>query len=365
VNLRSVEPGFDTSNLLLMEVTLPETVYGSGESVSAFYNRVAERLAGGPGVLAVGAAERVPVEGSRFNPNRSVEIEGRPAEIGQTRAVDDIGVTSGYLETLGLPLRAGRLPGPTDGAAAPLVAVISEAVARRYWGAASPLGGRLRLGDEPAPDVWRTVVGIVGDVRNDDIDQPPPPIVYIPASQRPSREMTLMVRVNDDPLAHVTTARAAIGAVDPDVPVYDVESMEQLLLEDIQGSAVLSSLTTTFAMLALVLAAVGIYGMLAYVVAQRTREMAIRIAVGAQARDVVRNVLTSGLRAVAIGLVLGLAVSLPLASALRGVLYGVAATDPATYALVALVLLGSALLACLVPARRALRLDPVVALRAE
>jgi putative ABC transport system permease protein len=365
VNLRNVEPGFDTNNLLLMEVTLPETVYGSPETVSTFYDRVVERLAGSPGVLGAGAAERVPVEGSRFNPNRSLEIEGRPTAIGQTRSVDDIAVTPGYLETLALPLRAGRLPAPSDGTNAPLVAVISESAAKRYFDTASPLGARLRLGDEPSPDVWRTVVGVVGDVRNDDIDQPPPPIVYVPASQRPSREMTFMVRVIGDPLAHVTTARAAIAAYDADVPVYDVESMEQLLAEDIQGTSVLSSLTTTFGILALVLAAVGIYGMLAYVVAHRTREMAIRIAVGARSLDVIRHVVGGGLRFVVIGLVLGLAVSLPLANVLRGVLYGISASDPATYAVVAAVLIGSALLACLVPARRALRLDPVVALRAE
>jgi ABC-type antimicrobial peptide transport system permease subunit len=177
--------------------------------------------------------------------------------------------------------------------------------------------------------------------------------------------MTFMIRVNDDPISHVAAARAAVAAEDADLAVYGVQSMDQLIQEDLQGSAVLTSLTTTFAMLALALAAVGIYGMLAYVVAQRTREMAIRIALGAQAPDVVRHVLKGGLGAVAIGLVLGLAVSLPLASVLRGVLYGVSANDPATYALVALVLLGSALMACLVPARRALRLDPVVALRAD
>jgi putative ABC transport system permease protein len=365
VNLRSVEPGFDTSRLLLMEMALPGNAFASTGNVAAFYERVIQRLTASPGVVSAGAAERVPVEGSRLNPNRTIDIEGRPAVNGETRAVDDITVTAGYLETLGVRLREGRRFTNADGPTAPLVAVISETTARRFWGRASPVGSRLRLGDEPSPDDWRTVIGVVADVRNDDVDQPPPPHVYVPATQRLSREMVFMMRVSDDPLAHVAAARAAVAAEDADLPLYDVQSMDDLLREDLQGSAVLASMTTTFGVLALLLAAVGIYGMVAYTVAQRTREIAIRVAVGAQMRDVMRNVLGRGLRAVVMGLLIGLAGAMALAQVMTVVLYRVSPTDPVTYAFTAAVLLGAAALACLVPAHRALRLDPVVALRAD
>ena len=348
-----------------MEVALPENAYATTENAAAFYERVIERLAASPGVTGAGAAERVPVEGGRLNPNRTIEIEGRPAINGEARAVDDLTVTAGYLETLGVGLRDGRRFTPADSTAAPLVVVISETTAKRFWGAASPLGARMRLGDESSSNAWRTVVGVVGDVRNDDVDMPPPPSMYVPAAQRLSREMVFMVRVSDEPLSHVAAARAAVAAEDPDLPIYDIQSMDQLLQEDLQGSSVLVAMTTAFGALALLLAAVGIYGMVAYTVAQRTREIAVRIAVGAQRGDVMWKVLGRGLRAVSVGLVLGIMGSAALAQALTVVLYDVSPTDPLSYAFVSAVLLGAAALACLVPAQRALRLDPVVALRAE
>ena len=361
VNLRSIEPGFDTSNLLLLKVALPEA--DAIDGTTPFYDRVIGRLASSPGVVAAGAAERVPVEGSRFNPNRTIDLEGQPALSGETRAVDDIAVTAGYLETLGVPLREGRRLAPTDGRVAPLVAVISEATARRYWGQTSPIGTRVRLGDEPSPDAWRTVVGVVGDVRNDDIDMPPPPIVYLPVAQRPAGEMTFLIRTASDPLSYVATARAAVAAEDPDLPVYDIRSMDQLLFFDLQGPALISSMAGVFAGLALALAAIGIYGMVAYGVAQRTRELALRIAVGAQTRDVIRTVLARGLGAVLVGLVIGLAGALGVSRLMAVALYEVSPTDPLTYTIVIVTLLGAALLACVAPAVRVLRLDPLGALR--
>jgi predicted permease len=285
--------------------------------------------------------------------------------VGETRVVDDVAVTAGYLETLRVQLREGRLLARTDAAGAPLVAVISETTARRYWGQQSPVGARVRLGDETAPTAWRTVVGVVSDVRNDDVDSPPPPNVYLPAAQRPGREMTFMVRFTDDPLAHVTAARRAVAAEDPNLPVYNIRSMDQLLAEDLQGSRVLSSMTTVFGALALLLATVGIYGMVVYNVAQRTREIAIRIAVGARATDVVRHVLGRGMAPVLGGMAAGLIAALAVGRVLTIVLYGVSPADPSTYIGVGLVLLAATAAACAVPAQRIIRLDPVVALRRE
>jgi putative ABC transport system permease protein len=365
VNLRSVEPGFDTRNLLLMKVALPDADDGTAQNAAGFYDRVVERFKASPQVVSAGAAQRVPVEGDRLNPNRSMVIEGRPTSKGEARVVDDVAVTAGYLETLRVRLREGRLLTNTDGADAPLVAVISDTTARRYWRQTSPIGAHVRLGDEPSAIEWRTVVGVVSDVRNDDIDTPPPPNVYVPAAQRPAREMTFMIRVSDDPLTHVAAARAAVAAEDPNLPVYEIRSMDQLLVEDLQGTYVLSSMTIVFAALALLLATVGIYGMVAYNIAQRTREIAVRIAVGAQMHHIMRHVLGQGVGAVVAGMTIGLVMALAVSRVLRIVLYGVSPTDPSTYALVALVLGGAATLACAVPAQRIFGVDPVVALRHE
>jgi len=365
VNLRRVDPGFDTRNLLLMKVALPDTQDGVAPNAARFFERVVERVKASPGVVSAGAAQRVPVEGNRLNPNRNMVIEGRPTANGETRVVDDVAVTSGYLETMRLRLREGRLLTSSDGADAPLVAVISETTATRYWGRNSPIGAHLRLGDEPSSGAWRTVVGVVGDVRNDDIDTPPPPNVYLPAAQRPAGEMTFMVRVTDAPLSHVDAARSAVAAEDQNLPVFNLRSMDQLLAEDLRGTTVLSFMTTTFAALALLLATVGIYGMVAYNVAQRTREIALRIAVGARTHHVMRHVLGRGLTAVVAGMAIGLVVAVGVSRVLKIVLYGVSPGDPSTYAVVTLILLGAAMLACVVPAQRILRLNTVAALRHE
>jgi putative ABC transport system permease protein len=363
VNLWAVEPGFDTRNLLLMDVSLPEAVYSSPDAAARFYERVTARLAAAPAVVAAGAASRVPVRGSALNASRTMAVEGRPALGDEARSVDDQTVTAGYLEALGVPLRSGRLLTASDDAASPLVIVVSDTTARRFWGDMSPLGARVRLGDEESVDAWRTVVGVVGDIRNDDIDQPAPPYVFVPAAQRPVRAMTILLRSQGDPLAHVGPARAAVAADDPNLPVHGIQTMEQLLAEDLRGPAVLASLMGTLSGMALVLAAIGIYGMVAYAVAQRTREIAVRLALGARRRDVAGHVFGQGTGWVCSGLVLGLLAALGLSRLLAAVLYGVASTDPATYVSVAGLLAAVAALACLGPLARALRLSPIAALR--
>ena len=365
VNLWAVDPGFDTRNLLLMQVSLPDSAYNTTGTAAAFYDRVLNRLTTAPNVVAAGAASRVPVAGSRLNPSRTMIIEGRPPLNDETRSVDDLTVSAGYLEALRVPVRSGRLFTPADSSGVPLVVVIGDATARRLCGGTSPLGARVRLGDESSPEMWRTVIGVVGDIRNDDVDQPPPSTVYVPAPQRPVREMTFMVRTREDPLALVPAARAAVAAEDPDLPVYRVQTMEQLLAGDLRGPTVISSMAAVFATVALLLAAVGIYGLVAYGVAQRTREIAVRMAVGAQRRDVVRTVLAGGLQAVAAGLVLGLAGGVALSQAVSVVLYRVTPTALSTYLLVAGLLLTVTVLACLAPVQRVLRLDPIAALRHE
>ena len=364
--LQRIEPGFDTSNVLTLRVSLPEVRYGSDAGVAGFYDRALERLRSSHGVLEAGAGLRVPAAGSRYNPNRSVMIEGRPLVTGETLFAADLTITPGYLEALRIPVRAGRPLSGSDGIDAPLAVVISETMVRRYWNGSGEraLGARIRLGDEAAGR-WRTVVGIVGDVRNDDIDAPPLPMVYVPHGQRPAREMTIVLRTKGDPVAHVASARAAIAAVDAEQPVYEVKSMAQILEEDLRQSVVLIAIIGIFAGVALALAALGIYGVVSHAVAQRTHEIGVRMALGAALGDVIRLVVRQGLTPVVAGLAIGVAGGLGLSRLMAGILYGVTPTDPVTYAAVIGVLAAVACLACAIPARRAARIDPLLAIRSD
>jgi putative ABC transport system permease protein len=357
--------GFDPGHVLTLRVSLPEARYADGAAVTAFYEGVIDRLRSSPDVMDAGAGVRVPAAGSRYNPNRSVVIEGRPVQPDETLSAQDQTVMPGYLETLRIPLRAGRYLTRSDGAGAPLAVVISDTMARKYWGGASPIGSRIRLGDETSKDAWRTVVGVVGNVRNDDIDAPPVPQVYVPLAQRLRREMTIVLRTRGDPLEHVATARAAVEAIDADQPVYDVKPMEQILEEDLRDSVVVIAMASIFAAVALALAAIGIYGVVAQSVAQRTHEIGVRMALGAAVSDVFGLVVRQGLLPGVAGLALGIGGGLATARVFAGMLYGVTPTDPITYASAIALLVAVALVACMAPARRAARVDPLVALRYE
>lgn len=362
--LRQIRPGFDADHVLTLRVALPPARFGTEATVVAFFDRAIDRLRAVPGVVQVGATTRVPAAGSRFNPNRSLVIEGRAPGPTDTWFANDLTISPGYLETLRVPLRAGRGLADTDGTGAPLVVVVSETLVRQYLGGTSPLGARLRLGDEP-PSEWRTVVGVVGDVRNDDIDAPPLPLVYVPLAQRPFREMTLVMRTTLDPLAQVTAARSAMAEVDPEVPLYDVQTLAQVLNDDLRQTVVLVGLATLFGSIALLLAATGIYAVVAQGVAHATREIGIRLALGATRTRVMRDVTRQGLTPVALGLVIGSVGGAVVAHAARSLLYGVSAGDLSHYALAAGVLASVAVLACASPAWRAAHTNPLHAIRAE
>jgi putative ABC transport system permease protein len=367
VALQRIEPGFDSANVLTLRVALPEARYATDASVATFYTRVVDHLRGTPDVIAAGAGLRVPTAGSRWNPSRSLVIQGRPSRGDETLFAADLTVTPGYLETLRIRLQAGRALTSADAADAPLAVVVNEMAVRRYWEAdpSRALGARVRLGDERDPDAWRTVVGVVGNVRNDDIDSPPLPMIYVPLAQRPSREMTLVLRTSGDPLSVVDKARAAVAAIDVEQPVYEIKTMAQVLEDDMRQNVLLIAIMGIFAGVALVLAALGIYGVVSHAVAQRTHEIGVRMALGAALRDVVTLVARQGLTPVVIGLVLGLAAGLGVSRLMSGILYGVTPADPVTYASVAAILSCVALLACIAPARRAARIDPLSAIRAE
>lgn len=362
--LRQIRPGFDADRVLTLNVSLPPVRFGADANVLSFFERALDRLRAVPGVIEVGATTRVPAAGSRFNPNRSLVIEGRTPGQADTWAANDLTITPGYLEALRVPLRAGRGLAGSDRAGASLVAVVSEALARQYFGGTSPLGARLRLGDEPTNE-WRTVVGVVGDVRHDDIDAPPPPQVYVPLAQRASREMTLVMRTTADPLEQVAAARAAMADVDPDVPLYDVRTLPQILADDLRQTVVLVGLSALFGSIALLLAATGIYAVVAHGVVQATREIGIRLALGASRVQVMRAVARQGLTPVAVGLALGALAGALVARSARSLLYGVSAGDPSNYVVAVGVLAAVAVLACAQPAWRAAHTNPLRAIRSE
>jgi putative ABC transport system permease protein len=264
---------------------------------------------------------------------------------------------------MGLPLLRGRPIAERDSVEAPLVAVISESVARHYWpGAEDPVGRRVRLGGLQSE--WRTIVGVVGDVK-DWFSGEPEPAVYVPYPQAPQSAMRLLLRTSGDPLHVVPAARAQISGVDPDQPIYDVKSMEQVLAEQTSGVRLSAAMMSVFAVIALALAGAGIYAVISYLVAQRTHEIGVRMALGARRVDVLSLVVGHALKLAAAGLAIGLPAAYVMTRVMSSALYGVIALDAATFAGFTLLLAAVALLAGYVPARRATGIEPVAALRHE
>ncbi len=361
--IERLDPGFDVANVLTASITRPQS--STAGASAQFFEQALSRIRVLPGITTAAATSRVPFAGSRFNPNRGLEIEGRALTgSGEGTWAVDYTVTPQFFETLRVPLVEGRTFNDGDGASAPKVAIVSAAMARRFWSNRSPVGARLRQGDE-AEGEWRTVVGVVGDIRNDDADQPPIPYLYVPLAQRPARTMTIVVRTAADPAGMAAALRRAVVELDADQPLYDVRTMEQVLDADLGGSRVLIQVFAAFAAIALGLAGLGVWGVAAQSVGQRTREIGVRIALGATSPQVVALLARQGLAPMAVGLLAGLAAGLAVARLMRGILFQVSATDPLTLAGTVATLAAVGLLATFGPSLRAARLDPVTALREQ
>ena len=277
-------------------------------------------------------------------------------------------VTPGYFASLQIPLRSGRDFSWQDTPQAQRVVIINEAMARTYWPGEDPLRKRIKLGTADDPYPWWTIAGVVGDIREFDVLTPPRPTMYLPISQADDSNYLLrdwVVRANGDAMNIASSIRAAMREVDPNLPVSRLRSLEQVRSISVAPQRFNLSLFGLFAALALLLAAVGIYGVMAYSVAQRTREIGIRVALGAQRGEVVRLLLGQGVRYAALGVILGVAGAFALTRLMTSLLYGVQPADPLTFVCVTLLLGCVALLACYFPARRAMRVDPIVALRSE
>jgi putative ABC transport system permease protein len=366
--LLAVDAGFNAAHVLTLRTSLPSATYRDGPSMVRTYAEIGRRLRESPGVEAAGAVTGLPLASTRGD--WSIVIEGDADGGRLSRAADWQVVTPGYFEAIGTTLRAGRTFTDADRADTLPVIVINETMARTFWPDQNPIGRRLTMGRN---DRWTTIVGIVADIHHRGLEAQPRTEMYRPHAQfrygdqsAPAvSAMTWVVRTAIDPLAAVGHARAAIRAVDPGLGISDVATMTQVLRDSTSDRRLDLLLFTLLGGLALTLAAVGVYGVVAYAVTQRTHEIGVRMAVGAQPADVVRMVLGYGLKLGLAGIALGSAVAVAGARLIRGLLFAVSASDPVTFVAVAATLVGVTLIASYVPARRATRVDPLTALRAE
>jgi len=366
--LLGVNPGFDAKNLLTFTVTLPSARYATDAAQLAFFRQLVERTAKIPGVRSATMESYPPMSG--LGAATSVRILSQPPRAASdlpTAAVRVVGPD--YLRTMSVPLRAGREFDGRELAEMRHVAVVNQAFVDRYFaGVTNPLGQKIAVymkSDEESEHHPSEIVGVVGDVRLVGLDTPAEPTVYWPHPELVYSRMTILARTSGDPMAIVSAARNELRQMDPNEPMASVATVAELLSDSFSRSRFTMIVLGVFAATALLLAAVGIYGVVAYTVAQRTNEIGIRVAMGAQRRDVLRLVLGQGSRLIFLGVGLGVAAGLLMTRLMTGMLYAISATDPLTFAGVALLLTAIALLACYVPARRAMRVDPLVALRYE
>jgi len=365
--LNQVDPGFNPEQVLTMGVSLLPNKYPEDQQVATFYSQLLERSATVPGVISVSATSGLPVSGSDTTDNFT--IEGRPAIAKEAEPLTEYWVvTPRYFQSLGIPLLAGRDFSETDTKQSPNVVVINDEFRRRHFGLENPLGHRLRLqGQERDPLL---IVGVVGDSRNMGLDEQPRTAAYVPFLQDPlsknlARSLTIVAQTKSDPGAVAGSLRAVVTSMDKSVPVYSVKPMTEYLRDSLSRRRFSMVLLSTFSGVALVLAALGIYGVISYGVIQRTHEMGIRMALGAQRSDVLKLVLRQAMIVVLVGVGIGLLGSWALTRLMKSLLFNVSVTDPLTFAGIAVLMILIALLACLIPATRATKVDPLVALRHE
>jgi putative ABC transport system permease protein len=360
--LRAFDPGFKADNVVTARVRLPEQRY-SPEKISDFSRRLIEKLEAVPSAESVSIASDVPLGGvvSAIN----IAVEGGTETENVIRAYTHR-VSPRFFSTLGIPLLRGRDFSPQDSAQAPKVIIISDSMARRFWPGQDPVGKRISRGSGEHLR-WYSIIGVAGDVKHRSLvrDQDRDPDLYFPLAQEPDTGLVVSVRAAGDTASVISALRRELLSLDPTLPLYDIATMDQFLDDQMTEERFSTLLLGIFALLAIVLASVGIYGVMSYSVAERTHEFGIRLALGAGQRDVLKLVIGQGMIVVLIGISIGLGAALALTRLIATMLYSVSATDPMTFAIVSLLLATVALVACYVPARRATKVDPLVALRYE
>jgi predicted permease len=367
--LESVSPGFDPGHIVTMQVPLSEGQYTKASQVTSFYQQLLDGVESTPGVRAAGITMSLPPNLLELmNP---FHLDGQTYEPGKaTTMAEEIPVSQDYFRALGIPLEAGRFFDDSDRVPNRHVLVINQTMARHYFASKDAVGQRVQTGDANPKSDWYTIVGVAGDVKYEGLDAKEQPTMYVPYTDDGwspwfTKSMSLVVRTTANPEQIASAVRADVAGLDPTVPVAYVITMDQLLVKSVSGPRFSTELLGGFAALALVLAAIGIYGVLAYSVARRTHEIGVRVALGAQRGQVLRFVIGHGAKLALIGVGIGIVASLALTRLMSSLLFQISATDPLTFVAVAALLFGVALAACYIPARRATKVDPMIALRYE
>ncbi len=361
--LQSVDPGFDSKNLLTVRLLLPSSKYGQDSQLLGFFKQLVERLQSLPGVRSAGAISVLPFGSG--GAATSIEVEGRPAPppgqdlVGDVRVVD-----GGYFGTMGIPLLQGRTFTERELAQETHVVIINEAMAREFFPGEDPIGKRVTIAMKKE-NVPNEIIGVVRDVRHKDLETPARAMTYWPYPELTYSGLTLVVRTESEPLALADAIRREVLALDKDQPIADISTMEHLLSDSVSGARFSTMLLSVFAGLALLLAAVGIFGVMSYGVSERTHEIGVRMALGAQASHVLALVVRQGMVLTLVGIVIGLVAAFGVTRVMASLLYGVSPTDPLTFAAISVLLASVALLASYLPARRATKVDPMIALRYE
>jgi putative ABC transport system permease protein len=362
--LSHVDPGFRAERLLTLQVSLPASKYPNAPQQAQFFDRLLARLRSLPGVRGASTVSVLPLSG--WAQTGEVTLEKRVVETGDPhppvalRTID-----ADYFAIMGIPLFSGRAFTAADNAQAPLTAIVEKGLADRLWPGENPLGKRLRLNDEGYGLGWREVVGVVGNIKHQALDAQSRGHLYLPSAQLPAPMMSIVLRTEDDPIAHATEVRQLVWSLDRDQPISQVSSMDQVIAQSVSQPRFNTILFGVFAIVALFLAVVGVYGVMAYSVTQRTNEIGIRMSLGARQREVLQMIVGQGLSLTGVGVGIGLVLAGWLTRLMAGLLFGIGALDVVTFAGVALLLALLGFLASYVPARRATRVDPIVALRQE
>jgi putative ABC transport system permease protein len=361
----SVNPGFDPTNVIEAEVSLPQFQYSTPQQWTAFSNELLARLHAQPGLRDSALAAPLPMD-RQGQANLGFSIVGNPPlPPGKSNTANYTTVSPDYFRVMRILLLRGRFFSEQDSPFNPNVAIISETLARRYFPNQDPIGRQMRFGFPPNSNVSREIIGVVGDLRDVALSRTPGPMMYVPFAQAPLYGGEVVVRSSSSASSMAAGIRQTVRSIDKDLPVTDVESFPEAVGASVAQERFRTLLMSSFSGIALILAAVGIFGVISYSASQRTHEIGIRIALGAQQRNVLRLILGQGTKLALLGLGAGVAAALPLTHLMAGLLYGVSTADPLTFGAVGIVLLGVAVTACYIPARRAMRVDPMVALRHE
>ena len=364
LRLRRVNLGLDPKNVLTANLILPRVKYKEDDQRTAFFSQLLERVRNLPGVEAASATGTLPLNGSTWG--RSLTVEGYPVlSVGQAPSIQHTVVTPGYFRTMGITLLAGRDFNDSDKKDSPDVTIIDDRLARQYWPNQSPIGKRVRFGPPEDNEPWHTIVGVVSAVRHERVQEETRASVYLPHAKIPVSGLALVARTSSNPHDFIAAVRREVAQLDPDLPVSEIATMEEVVAEAIWQPRLYAMLFAVFAGGALLLALIGIYGVMAFLVQTRTHEIGIRMALGANARDVFKLIVGRGMKLTAVGVVLGAGGAIALTRLMHSLLFNTSATDPFTFILISALLSVAAFLACYLPARRAAKVDPLIALRYE